>query len=291
MKIKHLHLILFLLIALSSKAQTDITEKIVNPSFEDDGADVNLPDNPTGWTWTGTDGYAWCGVNSDAEDDQKTGTYIVGTWNQTFGDVELSQTITGLENGTYKVGCDLMGGSSNGTTSRMTLQRLFANGKSMLYGAEGSDVYSSDNLQILSETEEYSFGGYAEVESDRGPLETLNVEVEVTEGSLTLGIRTNGLNSTQGYTFPTLTEGDGHGWFKVDNFTLTLLSSTTNVAKIENNMDFHVKANNNIISVVEDIDYQIFNLTGATVPQDTPVKPGVYIVRAKGQSKKVMVGN
>lgn len=277
------------MIALVSKGQTDLTDYIMNPSFEDDGADVNLPESPLGWTWIGTEEHAWCGVNSDAEDDQKTDNYIAGTWNQTFGDIELSQTINGLENGIYKVTCDLMGGSRNVTTSRMTLQRLFANNKSMLYGFEASEVYSSENLEILGETEEYSFGEYEEMESDVGPLETLTVEVEVTDGSLTLGVRTNGLSSELGYTFPTLIEGDGHGWFKVDNFTLTFVSATTDIAKIENNLDFHVKVNNNVISVIENIDYRIFNIAGATIPLNTQVKPGIYIVRANGLSKKIMV--
>jgi len=203
----------------SVKAQTDKTNLITNPSFETGTA--------TGWTWTGTTGYVWVGVNTDG-DATKTGSYIAGTWNKTIGDVELSQLISGLPNGNYRVTADLMG-SSNATTSRLTTQRLFANGKSMLFGTP--EMYSSANLAILGATETYLFGGYSETASDKGPFLKLSVVVNVADGNLKFGIRSNGKTSALGYTFPNLTAGDGHGWFKVDNFTLTEVS---NVATLDN---------------------------------------------------------
>jgi alpha-D-xyloside xylohydrolase len=194
-------------------AQTDLTNLITNPSFE--------TGTSAGWTWTGTSGYVWVGVNTDG-DATKTGSYIAGTWNPTIGDVEFSQTISSLPNGYYKVTADLMG-SSNSTTSRLTTQRLFANNKSKLFGRE--NAYSVGNLAILAATETYSFGGYSETSNDRGPFLKLSVVVHVTGGTLKLGIRSNGKASTLGYTFPNLIAGDGHGWFKVDNFTLTEVSN------------------------------------------------------------------
>jgi len=182
---------------------------ITNPSFE--------TQDFTGWTWIGADGYSWLGVNTDG-DATKHGSYIAGTWNANFGDVELSQIITGLSNGLYTVTADLMG-SSNATTSRLTTQRLFANGKCMLFGA--NTAYSIENLSIIGTPDTYTFGDYSETQSDIGPFLKLTVTAPVTDGTLTLGIRTNGLSSNQGYTFPNLIAGNGHGWFKVDNFTMT----------------------------------------------------------------------
>jgi len=201
------------------KAQTDKTNLITNPSFE--------TGNLTGWTLTGTTGYTWAGVNTDG-DATKTGSYIAGTWNTTIGDVELAQSLTGLPTGNYRITADLMG-SSNATTSRLTTQRLFANTKSQLFGQASS--YSVTNLGIIGATESYSFGGYSETVSDRGPFLKLSVVVKVTDGNLKFGIRSNGKTSTLGYTFPNLTAGDGYGWFKVDNFALTEVS---NVATLDN---------------------------------------------------------
>ncbi|HEY6914469.1 MAG TPA: hypothetical protein VI413_07320, partial [Paludibacter sp.] len=193
-------------------AQTNYTSRINNPGFE--------TGNLTGWTFTGTSGFAWAGVNTDG-DATKTGSYIAGIWNSTIADVELSQSLSGLPNGNYRVTADLMG-SSNATTSRLTTQRLFANAKSKLFGLSTS--YSTANLGILGATEGYSFGGYSETANDKGPFLKLSVVVNVTDGNLKFGIRTNGKTSTLGYKFPNLTAGDGYGWFKVDNFTLTEVS-------------------------------------------------------------------
>lgn len=225
-----LHRILLAFLVFSStavSAQTVLTSKIVNPSFETGTA--------SGWTWSGTSGYAWVGVNADG-DNSKTGTYIAGTWNAIIGDVELSQTITGLDNGMYILTGDLMG-SSNSTTSRLTTQRIFANNSSALFGA--SSNYSEDNLKALSLLETYVFGGYAETMSDAGPFKKLSVTVPVTNGTLKLGVRSNGKASTLGFSFPNLTLGNGHGWFKVDNFTLSYVGE----------LSADVKSNANVLNI------------------------------------------
>ena len=202
-------------------AQTDYTSSITNPSFE--------TGNNTGWTWSGVGGYAWVGPNTDG-DATRDGAFINGMWNSLISDVELSQTITGLPEGMYIVTADLMG-SRNATTSRLTTQRIFANGFSILFGKESD--YSSENLGILGRSETCSFGGYSETQSDAGPFLTLSVTAPVTDGTLTLGVRTNGKASSLGYSFPNLTAGDGHGWFKVDHFTLTYTGELT--AEVKSN--------------------------------------------------------
>lgn len=257
---------------------------IANPSFE--------TNDFTGWTWTGNAGYAWIGVNVDAVNSTH-GTHDAGIWNATFGDVELSQVITGLPNGYYTVTADLMG-SNNATTSRLTTQRLFANGKCMLFGA--SSAYSAENLAILGATEQYSFGGYTETLNDDGPLLKLTVAAPVTNGTLTLGIRTNGKSSTLGYTFPLLTASNGHGWFKVDNFTLTYAGDlSTGLSNPEKKISYTVVDRK---LVVKDVDsFIVYNIQGvkvADVSENTTstmidLKSGIYLVKANNGSFKILV--
>ena len=250
-------------------AQIDYTDSIANPSFE--------TGNASGWTWSGTSGYAWVGVNTDG-DNTKTGSYIAGTWNATISDVELSQTITGLPNGMYTITADLMG-SKNATTSRLTTQRLFANGFSILFGAEGA--YSEENLNVLGRAETYKFAGYTETQSDAGPFLTMTITAPVTDSTLTLGIRTNGKSSTQGYSFPNLTAGDGHGWFKVDNFTLTLIGELTIDVKTNASL-LNIKVTDGKMTPEfhpDSLTYKVLMPVGATsaTPEVIPAIVGVGI--------------
>lgn len=258
---------------------------ITNPSFE--------TGDFTGWTWTGNTGYTWTGINVDAT-NATNGTHIAGTWNSSIGDVELSQTITGLQNGLYTVTADLMG-SSNATTSRLTTQRLFANGKCMLFGA--NSAYSTENLAILGATENYSFGGYNETLNDNGPFLTLSVTAPVTNGTLTLGIRTNGKSTSLGYTFPNLTAGDGYGWFKVDNFTMTYVSANINteILKLTDNVSFTVIDKKLLVKGAD--SFVVYNLQGikiADVQKNTSntmikLNSGIYLVKTNNETLKVMV--
>lgn len=258
---------------------------LTNPSFE--------TGDFTGWSWTGTDGYVWFGVNGDG-DETKTGTSIAGVWNQVIGDVELSQTVTGLANGNYRVTADLMG-SSNGFSSRLTTQRLFANGKSMLFGESTDSSYTAENLAILGATETYSFGGYKVTQNDAGPFRRLTVVAPVTDGTLKLGIRTNGDGSALGYTFPKLT-GDGHGWFKVDNFTLHYDGPLVALKNTEEQVvSFKVSDRN--LYVRNASSFVLFDLTGSKVAdvrsnvseQGLPLNPGIYLLKANGKTVKLNV--
>jgi len=295
---KQLHLLFITVLTIGTilltNAQTDVTDQIVNPSFEEDGTDLN-GDPPTGWTWIGNDGYAWVGVNTDAEDTAKTGDYISGTWNGSIGDVELSQTISGLDNGIYEVTCDLMGGSSNASGSRMTTQRLFATSggvtKSMLYGADTASVYTEANLSVLSLDETYSFGGFAEFTSDRTPFETLSVEIEVSDGSLTIGVRTNGKDNQMGFDFSDtgiFSAADGHGWFKVDNFTLTYLGGT-GIEKYNENNSIEIILDNGFITIPDVEEFEIYNISGSKMPVDKQLGKGIYIIKANEKFKKIVV--
>lgn len=201
-------------------AQTSYTSKITNAGFETGSG--------TGWTWTGTSGYAWIGPNTDG-DATKEGSYINGLWNASIGDAECAQTITGLPSGYYKLTA-LMTVS----TGRLTNQRLFATSdgstKSTLFGTAAHSAYTTSNLGILSASETYGFAGFSESSAENGPFNKVSVVKQVTGGSLTLGIRVSGKSTTKGYSFAYTTKGDA-GFFKFDGFTLTEVS---NVATLDN---------------------------------------------------------
>lgn len=202
-------------------SQTDYTLRITNPGFE--------TGNSNGWVWTGATGYVWLGPNTDG-DATKNGSYINGIWNAYIGDVEFSQTITGLPAGVYQVSA-LMTVS----TGRLTNQRLFATTgsgtKSALYGASSHPAYKALNRDILNATETFTFGGYMESPLENGPFSKLKLVQQVTDSSLKIGIRVSGKATTKGYDFSHTTRGDA-GFFKFDHFTLTEVSDVATIDHI-----------------------------------------------------------
>ncbi len=282
-------------VTLKVTAENDTTKAYVikvdqaylsNPSFE--------TGDLTGWTLTGADGYVWTGVNKDG-DETKSGDYIAGIWNALIGDVELSQTVTGLTNGAYLITADLMG-SRNGTTSRLTTQRVFANRVSMLFGAD--TAYSAENLALLGATETYSFGGYTEIQQDNGPFRTLSVIAPVTDGTLSVGVRTNGKVSVAGFTFPNRTEGDGHGWFKVDNFTMTYLGENPSSLERHTINAVAFSVSNKQLTVSGTKAYAVYSIQGmklATVNDNQTgtsisLEKGLYLVKTtEGHTLKIAV--
>ncbi|MBS2096729.1 beta-L-arabinofuranosidase domain-containing protein [Carboxylicivirga linearis] len=253
---------------LQAFAQTSYTSNITNPSFETgDGS---------GWTWTGTSGYAWIGPNNDG-DATKDGTYINGLWNSSIGDAECSQVITGLPEGNY-----LITALVSVSTNRLTNQRLFVTSdgttKSMLYGADNHAAYSTGNLTILGGDEEYTFGGYGESSAENGPFYELSVLKHVVEGSLTLGIRVSGKSTSQGYDFSHTSKEDA-GFFKFDHFTVTEVSDVATLDFISLNTGFLDSA----------FDENTFTYT-ATLPEGTTsvtpiVKPTVTGVSISGDDE------
>nr|WP_321408198.1 cadherin-like beta sandwich domain-containing protein [uncultured Carboxylicivirga sp.] len=210
---------LFLLIGLisgiSMRAQDVTTTYLTNPSFE--------TGDLTGWTLTGADGYAWNTTGNDGDGTQDE-TYNAGVWNRPIGDVEWSQSVTGLPNGFYKVGCLMtvtdVTSWTDGVTKRISTQRLYANNKSMLYGFKKN--YSDQNIAIIAATESYSFAGIQTAAAENGPFYPISLIVEVTDGNLTIGARTNG-DASQ-YLFDFQGGNTDRGFFKIDAFTLTEVS-------------------------------------------------------------------
>lgn len=152
----------------------------------------------------------WHGINNDC-DGYKDGDYGFGIWTSNVPEYEISQTITGLDNGTYTITCGLMVGA-NGNGSRRTVQRLFGNYSSTLFAGEGE--YEEGILPM--EYKDYAY--LSEPQTDRN-MQEISVKAYVFDGTLTFGIRTNG--DVQAALRSSKNSAGGDGWFKCDNFTIS----------------------------------------------------------------------
>ncbi len=253
----------FLLVIQFATAQTDYTSKITNPSFE--------TGNSSGWTWSGATGYSWLGPNTDG-DATKNGSYINGLWNASIGDVEFSQKISGLPVGIYQLSA-LMTVSNN----RLTNQRLFAtvgnDTKSTLYAAKSHLAYKNNNLSILGATETYSFADLSESPVENGPFYNLSVIQQITDGTLTFGIRVSGKSTTKGYDFSHTTRGDA-GFFKFDHFRLTEVSDVATLDNISLSSGmFDTGFSPNIFIYTANLPEGVNEVT----PEVKPTVPGVKV--------------
>lgn len=212
-----------------SQGGGDYTTLGKNMSFEDLSAQngsttTGVGNPPTGWNlYLGgnlvttaaeiqANGVAnWCGVNADCTGEAKDGNYGFGIWTAGFPAVELSQTITGIENGTYTISAALMVGA-NGGGSRRTTQRIFGNLNSTYFGSEAE--YDAD---LLDKSEVYGFADNVEPVTDT-ELMPIEVRAYVYDGTLTFGLRTDG-NIAAALRTTSNPQG-GDGWFKVDNFRI-----------------------------------------------------------------------
>lgn len=197
----------------------DITSLGQNMSFEDlsaQGGNMTTTKSPvpTGWNVyvngekleAGTlpaYGFNWHGVNDDC-DSYKDGNYGFGIWAAKVPEYEISQTITGLDNGTYIIKAGLMVADN-----RRTTQRIFGNFNSTLFGDEGAYV------EGLLPAEYKTYAANTETSSER-EMQEMTVRAYVYDGTLTFGVKTNGDYKAalreNGY--------DGDGWFKTDHFTI-----------------------------------------------------------------------
>ena len=266
------------------KAQTDMTSKIVNPSFED-----NSNDMATGWSYDGgADTLIWHVINTDG-DATKDGNNICGLWHPRFADPDITQTITGLSNGTYRVTAGFMVGVNGATPGqRLTTQRIFANNNSVLYGAEGD--YTAENIAVLTGTlsEAITYAGYPVSKVENGPFSVCTVETTVSDGTLKLGVKTNGVASQYGFSFPDADES-GWGWFKVDNFTLTLMSGATAVDRKLLNNNFICTVKNGFLIVEGVEDFKVYDVSGNVIRADQQLKQGIYLVKTNTAVQKIFV--
>lgn len=154
---------------------------------------------------------AWHGVNDDCDGDIKDGLYGFGIWNGSIPSYEISQTIDGLENGTYIITAGLMVGA-NGNGSRRTTQRIFGNLNSTYFAME-----NEYDLSLLDKSEVYDFAGLTELTTDR-TLQPVEVRAFVYDGTLTFGVRTD--NNIAAANRQSSNGAGGDGWFKTDNFKI-----------------------------------------------------------------------
>lgn len=153
----------------------------------------------------------WCGVNADCTGSAKDGEQGFGIWTSGVPEFQLSQTVDGLENGTYVVSAGLMVGANN-NGSRRTTQRIFGNYNSTYFASEGEY-----DQTLLDENEVKAYQGLEEPVTDT-ELQLVEVRAYVYDGTLTFGLRTNGDYKAALRTSANSNGGDG--WFKVDNFHL-----------------------------------------------------------------------
>ena len=164
---------------------------------------------------------AWHGVNADSSGDIKQGNYAFGIWTSGVPTYEISQTIKGLDNGTYEITAGLMAGS-NGNGSRLTTQRIFGNLNSTYYGSDYD--YDEDELD---KTEVYDFAYNPIIQTDT-EMQPVTVRAFVYDGTLTFGVRTDG--NVLANARVTTNSAGGDGWFKVDNFRIMKLGYLTDDA-------------------------------------------------------------
>ena len=195
---------------------------------------------------------AWCGINADGT-GAKDQTYIFGIWNSGIPKVELSQTIEGLENGTYTVTAAVMVGA-NGSGSRRTTQRIFGNLNSKYFGDQ-----SEYNEELLDKNEIYGFEGLTEPVTDT-ELQDMSVDAFVYDGTLTFGFRTD--NNIAAANRDASNGAGGDGWFKIDNFRIVKQAFDADAAlaiydhfkaQLEESIDGNVKIQKSIRDNVEDI--------------------------------------
>lgn len=145
----------------------------------------------------------WHGINDDCT-GYKDGNYGFGIWMPTIPNYEISQTISGLDNGTYTITAGLM------VDRRRTTQRIFGNLNSTLFS------YEENYEEGILPAEYKTYAGLTEVNDDR-TLQEITVRAYVYDGTLTFGVKTD-----NNIAAALRTGGEqGDGWFKVDNFTIS----------------------------------------------------------------------
>lgn len=125
----------------------DMTSYIANSGFEDIQADKQ--ENVPGWTKTGTANSEYCTRNDAGPASFKTGNVYFQYWSSTRPDFSISQLVTGLPNGKYRL--TAAAGGDAGTT--------------------GTYVYAGDNQTHVTSTGDHS------------------VDAIVVNGTLTIGFK------------------------------------------------------------------------------------------------------
>lgn len=301
MKKKLLGLSLLAVFCLSgqklSAQETDLTHLIVNNSFE--YVAEGVPHTWTTWkpkdpiTNQGyTEFYGWTcdldvlggssqGFNKDAENQDGTYACWIGSSTGFPEFWEFSQTINGLEAGTYKVQCLLSG------TKLPTSQRLFANQNVQYFKSEAD----YENNQTPGEIA--TFAGYSNPTYDK-TLSEMVVYTTIEAGNpLKIGVRTGNVKGDG-----TTTNANNNGWFKVDYFRLTKVEGGVGIDNSQNTNDKVTYSVNNSKLTVKGVDaYAVYNINGLKIADvsdatstSVDLMQGIYIVRTQNsETFKVVV--
>lgn len=180
----------------------EVLDKIVNPSFEADGSALTKV-APQGWEVSSST--FWWGVNQVGAgatgDPQPTdGQYIFGVWDGEVMEASISQTLSNLDAGNYRLTVD-MHCSNRPWANRLGDQCVFA-GDARGYFRDQVSTPGSD---------------------DAVPMQTIHVDftVKADNDPVTIGVSTaNAPNET---------------WFKIDNFRLYRLEQdeTTGIGEVK----------------------------------------------------------
>lgn len=262
----------------------EITHFGKNMSFEDlssqDGvSSTRCVNPPAGWSIykdgvqcaTGSDiAIGSCSISANTQEGVDGG-FAFSIWNPTIPQFEISQKITNLPNGTYKVTAKMMYSHSwfvnaDQYTTKTTSQRIFANNH-VQYFASASDY----NENTLVQGEEASFANNTEADGDQDAFQNLEVTTTVTDHTLTFGARTNGICS-DGSTG----DGSGMGWMKLDDFHIYAIDVEDASTGIT---DVKTEAEN------ADATIRYYDLNGM---QHQQLKRGVNIVKKGNQVIKVI---
>lgn len=118
---------------------------LYNPGFEIQGS---TPQILEGWiTWAGTNG---TDANADyREETGNTGTYHLTHWKATAYEVGTSQTVTGLQNGSYKLSARIRGDGTQ--TLKMIAQKIGGNSRIQTIPVTSTwTQFTIDNIIITS---------------------------------------------------------------------------------------------------------------------------------------------
>lgn len=196
--VKNLFLVIAMLGSIPAFAETPID--VVNGSFETGNAD--------GWN-PGMYVADWLGNGT------QDGTYCGDIWGAPMVDPYIAQTLT-VPNGSYKVTCLLSDVNDDNGNRVVTTTRLYANNNSTLWAEEG--YYYPTDLEYLKNGlgEKLSFAGYPTTGVTTFKLMT--VYTEVTDGTLTIGVKTNGHGTVHPFSFQDPANVKTSGYCKIDNF-------------------------------------------------------------------------
>jgi hypothetical protein len=192
--------------AMAGTKDTEIS--ITNGGFE-------TGDN-TGWT---LNGYNWIGKFTRGNIE---GLYAADEWGNPIDDRSAVQMLTDLPNGTYKVTCLMW-------ANQISVQRLFANSNSTLWGEEG--YYDPKDLSILKDTlgEKLTFADLPN--TGISDFTRVTVYTEVTDGTLSFGVKNSGNNSKYPFTFADKS-ATTNGYVNYDDFHVYAVSDLTKNASL-----------------------------------------------------------